>query len=121
MKNKGTLIRTFFALSLILALGVAPGLSAYAQQAAQKPQPAPRAEVAAEQAMKASEEKPPQPSDEDELIPLSDEEMQQVEGGANWGKALGKAVGWLGGLLGGGGKAPAPAYRNTVIVNCGRR
>ena len=67
MRNKGTLIRIFFALSLILALGVAPGLGAYAQQA--------------EQATKAAYEKGQQPSAEGEPLPLSDAEMEKVEGG----------------------------------------
>jgi hypothetical protein len=83
MRNKGTLNRMFFALSLMLALGV----GAQAQQAAQT-QPAPRAEAAAEKSAKASEvatkaadEKWQQPSAEGEPLPLSDAELEKVEGG----------------------------------------
>ena len=93
MKNKGRFVRMFFALSLILSLGVAPELGVHAQQAA------PRTEAAAEKSAKAADEKPQQPSAEGEPLPLSDAEMNQVEGGIDWGAALKKASDTVKGLL----------------------
>lgn len=112
MKNKGTFVRISCALSLILALGVAPGLSVYAQQGAQKL--APRAEVAADKSAKASENKPQQPSAEAEPLPLSDAEMEKVEGG--WFMAA-IAVAGLG-LAAYNTFRHHPAPRTTVNVHC---
>jgi hypothetical protein len=78
MKNTGKFSRIFFALILSLSLGVAPTLSVYAQQGTHK-QPSPQAKSSAEKPQQATEEK--EQLSEGELLPLSDAEMEKVEGG----------------------------------------
>jgi hypothetical protein len=78
MKNTGKLSRIFFAFILSLSLGVAPTLTVYAQQEGQK-QSAPQAKSSGEKTQHVTEEK--NQSSEGELLPLSDAEMEKVQGG----------------------------------------
>lgn len=83
MKNTRKLSRMFLAFSLLVSLGVAPTLTAYAQQPAQEQQPkkqsAPQAKSPAAKTQQAADEK--KLSSADDPLPLSDAEMDKVEGG----------------------------------------
>lgn len=78
MRRVKKLNRVLVALSLMLSLGLAPALTVCAQQPAQK-QTAPQAKGPAGSGRQVkSEAKEPT---EGELLPMSDEEMDKVQGG----------------------------------------
>jgi hypothetical protein len=78
MKNTGKFSRMLFAFGLFLSLGVAPTLTVHAQQPAQK-QSAPQAESPTAKTQPATEEK--KQTAEADALPLSDAELEKVEGG----------------------------------------
>ncbi|HLM58659.1 MAG TPA: hypothetical protein VK422_21325 [Pyrinomonadaceae bacterium] len=80
MSSIRKLRRAFVALSLVLALGATPSLAVWAQQPAQKQQ-APKAERTAPAVKAVKVEKA---SAEEQDAPLSDAEMEKVEGGFPW-------------------------------------
>lgn len=78
--------RTIIAFCLVLALGVAPGLTVYAQQPAQK-QMAAQTKIPMEGSLQDKDKKAPAEED----VPLSDAEMEKVEGGNPVAIAIGVA------------------------------